>query len=131
MHRDTILPVRAFACPVCNNFTPFEADRCQACQAAVGLHPPTMTMLAVVDGVAMVDGRRWLRCTQSETLACNWLVPDAERDVYQRGRCLPDSLIRREPNASDTIAREKLIPTSAALRRLVYQLLEIGLPVDP
>ena len=90
-----------------------------------------MTMLAVVDGVAMVDGRRWLRCTQSETLACNWLVPDAERDVYQRGRCLPDSLIRREPDAADTIAREKLIPTSAALRRLVYQLLEIGLPVDP
>jgi hypothetical protein len=90
-----------------------------------------MTMLAVQDGVATVDGRRWLLCTQSETLACNWLVPDAERDVYQRGRCLPDSLIRREPDAADTIAREKLVPTSAALRRLVYQLLEIGLPVDP
>jgi hypothetical protein len=40
-------------------------------------------------------------------------------------------LIRREPDAADTIAREKLVPTSAALRRLVYQLLEIGLPVDP
>jgi hypothetical protein len=90
-----------------------------------------MTMLAVQDGVATVDGRRWHLCTQSETLACNWLVPDAERDVYQRGRCLPDSLIRREPDAADTIAREKLVPTSAALRRLVYQLLEIGLPVDP
>jgi hypothetical protein len=90
-----------------------------------------MTMLAVQDGVATVDGRRWHLCTQSETLACNWLVPDAERDVYQRGRCLPDSLIRREPDAADTIAREKLVPSSAALRRLVYQLLEIGLPVDP
>ena len=60
-------------------------------------------------------------------LAC----PRGRADAYQRGRCLADSLIRREPDAADTIAREKLVPTAAALRRLVYQLLDIGLPVDP
>ena len=57
--------------------------------------------------------------------------PAEEQDAYQRGRCQADSLIRREPDASDTIAREKLVPTAAALRRLVFQLLDIGLPVDP
>jgi hypothetical protein len=30
LHRDTILRVRAFACPACNSFAPFEVDRCAA-----------------------------------------------------------------------------------------------------
>ena len=123
--------MRAFACPVCNNFTPFEADRCLTCHAGIGLHPPTMTMLAVADGTVIADGQRWIRCTQNSTLGCNWLVVEEEQEAHQRGRCLADSLIRREPDASDTIAREKLVPTAAALRRLVYQLLDIGLPIDP
>jgi hypothetical protein len=122
--------VRAFACPVCNNFTPFESDQCLNCQAHVGLHPPTKAMHAVVGDTAIVDGQRWLRCTQHEALGCNWLVPE-EQETYQRGRCLADSLIRRVPDAADTIAREKLVPTAVALRRLVYQLCDIGLPVDP
>lgn len=116
---------------MCNNFTPFEADRCHACHAALGFHPPTMSMLVVTDDTVSVDGRRWIRCTQSRTLGCNWLVPEQERDAHQRGRCQADALIRREPDASDTIAREKLVPTAAAMRRLVYQLLDLGLPVDP
>ena len=116
---------------MCNNFTPFEADRCHTCHTALGLHPPTLSMLAVTDGAASADGQRWIRCTQNATLGCNWLTHEEERDAYQRGRCVADSLIRREPDASDTIAREKLVPTASALRRLVYQLLDIGLPVDP
>lgn len=81
-------------------------------------------------GVARVDDQRWVRCTQHATVACNWLVPESG-EAYQRGRCLPDSLIRREPDASDTVAREKLVPTAAALRRLVFQLVDLGLPIDP
>ncbi len=87
-------------------------------------------MAALDDGVALVDGRQWLRCTQSGPLGCNWLVP-VDDDPAARGRCLSDTLIRRKPDADDTIAREKLIPTAAALRRLVYQLIDLGLPVDP
>jgi hypothetical protein len=122
--------VRAFACPVCNNFTSFEADRCRHCRTAVGLHLPTKTMHAVAGGTAAIDGQRWVRCTQETTLRCNWLVPK-EQEATARGRCLADSLIRREPDTADTIAREKLVPTAAALRRLVYQLVDLGLPVDP
>ncbi|MDT5056543.1 MAG: hypothetical protein QOF66_4909 [Mycobacterium sp.] len=90
-----------------------------------------MAMLTVADGTVIADGQRWIRCTQNSTLGCNWLVVEEEQETHQRGRCLADSLIRREPDASDTIAREKLVPTAAALRRLVYQLLDIGLPIDP
>ena len=87
-------------------------------------------MVAVADGAADIDGQRWVRCTQNVTVGCNWLAP-AEQTAYERGRCLADSLIRREPAGDDTLAREKLVPTSTALRRLVYQLDDIGLPVDP
>ncbi|MGE0214146.1 zinc-binding metallopeptidase family protein [Mycolicibacterium sp.] len=123
--------MRAFACPACAAFTPFEADRCAACRTPVGLHLPTTSMVALDGDAVRVDGQRWIRCTQAETLQCNWLVPDEHVDAGQRGRCLADSLIRREPDAADTVAREKLVPTTAALRRLVFQLLDIGLPVEP
>ncbi|MDT5179661.1 MAG: hypothetical protein QOJ95_3859 [Mycobacterium sp.] len=88
-------------------------------------------MVAVSDGASEIDGERWVRCTQYATLGCNWLAPEEHDEFKKRGRCLADSLIRREPAADDTLAREKLVPTAAALRRLVYQLDDIGLPVDP
>ncbi len=122
--------MRAFACPVCQNFASFELDRCRSCGTALGLHLPSRSMVAVRDGTATVDGATWVRCTQAEPLGCNWLAPEGH-DPAARGRCLADSLIRREPDADDTIAREKLVPTAVALRRLVYQLDWLGLPIDP
>ncbi|CAN5766253.1 hypothetical protein BH09ACT7_BH09ACT7_34910 [soil metagenome] len=87
-------------------------------------------MVAIGDGVAVVDGQRWVRCTQSVNLDCNWLMPE-EQSAIERGRCLADSLIRQEPAPDDTIAREKLVPTAQDLRRLIYQLVDIGLPIEP
>jgi hypothetical protein len=86
--------MRAFACPVCRGFVPFEAQHCPFCSVAVGLHLPSHSMLAVNDGTAEVDGQVWVRCTQHDPLGCNWLVP-TEYEAAARGRCLPDSLIRR------------------------------------
>jgi hypothetical protein len=90
-----------------------------------------MTMVATASNAAVIDGCRWIACTKALDLGCNWLVPEEQPDQASRGRCLPDSLIRREPAADDTIAVEKLVSTTVDLRRLIYQLLDIGLPVDP
>jgi hypothetical protein len=68
-------------------------------------------MVAVSDGAAVIDGSLWVRCTKSASTGCNWLVPE-EQDEGPRGRCLADSLIRREPEADDTIALEKLADTT-------------------
>jgi hypothetical protein len=87
-------------------------------------------MVATSRGGVVIDRRRWVQCTKAASLGCNWLVPEVQDDV-RRGRCFADSLIRREPDADDTIALEKLVSTAIALRRLIYQLLDIGLPVDP
>jgi hypothetical protein len=123
--------VRAFACPVCRRFVAFESRRCLSCGAEVGLQVETKSMVATSSGCADIGGRRWIPCTKAASLGCNWLVPEEQESAGQRGRCLADSLIRREPEADDTIAVEKLVTTSLALRQLIYQLLDIGLPVDP
>jgi hypothetical protein len=63
---------------------------------------------------------------EATSLGCNWLVPRDQELGGQRGRCLADSLIRREPDADDTIAVEKLVSTGIALRRLIYQLVDVS-----
>ena len=125
------MTVRAFACPVCRGFAPFESRRCPNCSAELGFHVPSLAMVATSSGAALIDGQVWIACTRAATLGCNWLVAEEQEIGGELGRCLADSLIRREPEADDTIAREKLQSTVIALRRLVYQLIDIGLPVEP
>ena len=88
-------------------------------------------MIATSEGRAVIDGRAWIACTRSVSLGCNWLVPEEQEFGAEQGQCLAHSLIRREPEADDTIAMEKLASTAFALRRLIYQLIDIGLPVEP
>jgi hypothetical protein len=73
--------MRAFACPVCQSFVPFDALQCSSCAVALGLHLPSRSMLALLDGSATkLDGQVWVRCTQYGPLGCNWLTP-AEYDA--------------------------------------------------
>jgi hypothetical protein len=123
--------MRAFACPVCHGFVAFESRHCPNCGVEVGFQADTKAMVATSSGCADIGGQLWVPCTKAASLGCNWLVPEQQDHAGPRGRCPADSLIRREPESDDTIALEKLVSTSAALRRLVYQLLDIGLPVDP
>ena len=62
------------------------------------------------------------------------LVDPAEFDDVEkgrRGRCLADSLIRKEPATDDLEARDKLTTTAVNLRRLTWQLIDIKLPIIP
>lgn len=52
-------------------------------------------------------------------------------EAGMRGLCFADSLVRRAPDAADTIAVEKLAPTTRDLRMVLYQLIDLGLPVEP
>ena len=121
--------VRAFACPVCRGFVPFESRHCPNCLAELGLHVPGRAMVTTTSGAAVIDGQIWIACTKAASLGCNWLVPEEQEVGDQRGRCLAHSLIRREPEPDDTIAVERLVSTGIALRVWVIQLIDIGLPV--
>jgi hypothetical protein len=80
---------------------------------------------ATRDGVG-IDGRTWLPCSNRDW-RCNWLVADDAGAA----RCLSCRLNRRRPDASDTVALEKLANASEVMRRLLVQLAELGLPVEP
>ena len=88
-------------------------------------------MVATSSGSAVIEDQTWIACTRSDILDCNWLVPEEQEFGGEQGRCLAHSLIRRQPEADDTIAMEKLASTAFALRRLIYQLINIWLPVEP
>ncbi len=113
-------------CPVCGYIAFLESQACQRCGAALGFHYPTLSFLPVVDGTVDVNGEYWLRCSEWEW-GCNWLL--SERD--ESARCFACRLIRRRPENDDTIALEKLASTTVAKRRLIVQLMDLGLPIVP
>ena len=80
---------------------------------------------ATREGVA-IDGRTWVPCSNRDW-RCNWLVAEDAGAA----RCMSCRLNRRRPEASATIALEKLADALLVMRRLLVQLAELGLPVDP
>ena len=73
-----------------------------------------------------VDGRGWARCAHWER-GCNWLTADDSAS----GRCFADSFVREGPAPDDTEAMAELDSTLKALRRLIFELMDLGLPVHP
>lgn len=106
--------------------TVLESLDCPSCGVAVGLHPPSLTMQEATSRGVTVDGRTWLPCSNRDW-RCNWLVA-ADANA---GRCMACRLNRRRPEASDTMALERLADASPSMRRLLVQLAELGLPVEP
>jgi hypothetical protein len=66
-------------------------------------------------------------CANARVAACNWLA--VEHDA--NGLCLSCRLTRTRPGDDDTVALTAFVRAEAAKRRLVYQLLDLGLPVLP
>ena len=113
-------------CPRCNAFAFLEMQVCATCESSIGYHYPSLSFVDDGPDGAMIDGTRWVRCA-NWSWQCNWLVSEDD----ESGRCFACRLIRRRPESDDTIALEKLAETGSDLRRLLVQLLDLGLPVVP
>ena len=113
-------------CPRCNAFAFLEMQVCATCESSIGYHYPSLSFVDDGPDGAMIDGTRWVRCA-NWSWQCNWLVSEDD----ESGRCFACRLIRRRPESDDTIALEKLAETGIDLRRLLVQLLDLGLPVVP
>jgi len=132
--------VSAPRCPVCGALLFLETLDCGACGTALGFHPPSIAFVAlpVGDGSVRVDGVRWRRCA-NRAGNCNWLAPvapvgeasDADEAGEAGGRCLSCRLTRRRPDAGDTAARSALARVAVDKRRLLIQVMELGLPITP
>jgi hypothetical protein len=115
--------VRAFCCPRCGHLVPFEAVACLHCGTTLGFAPDAAEIVAVDDRA---------RCTNQFLAGCNWLLAPAETPG---GLCLSCRLTRTRPHDADLVADSELAEAfreaEAAKRRLVFQFLELGLPLIP
>lgn len=120
--------MRAFRCPHCGFAVAFEQQSCFACSTGLAFHKPWMEMvLAPAAGEStMIDDAAWVRCA-NWVRGCNWLVEAAS----ETGICFVDGFVRNEPGPDDTEALKELASTLKDLRRLIFQLLDLGLPITP
>jgi hypothetical protein len=125
--------VRTFVCDVCGARVAFENFRCLTCGSALAFSMSAGRVVAVRPGA---DGRLEYRpgagpveraCANQELAACNWLAPEG----VPSGLCLSCRLTRTRPSDREKEAREPFVRAEAAKRRLVYQLVDLGLPVVP
>ncbi len=113
-------------CPRCRSIALLESLECPACGLAYGFHPPTRDMLAADPAGVVDDGETWLPCS-NRGWGCNWL----HRDGDGTSRCRACRLVRTRPEAGDTLALEKLAEVAVDQKRLLIQLLDLGLPLRP
>lgn len=141
--------VRSFTCGVCGQLVFFENSLCLSCRTPLGFSPSQRRIVPLTEDDAgdpvyaaggAPEGRQGdsagayaashpepveRRCANRVLAACNWLAaPQAPG-----GLCLSCAMTRTRPADSDETGMAQFAVTEAAKRRLVYQLLDLGLPV--
>jgi hypothetical protein len=107
--------MRAFSCEVCGQLLFFENSLCLRCGTPQGFS---------VAGLALepLGGRP--RCSAAEIAACNW-VAEADGSL-----CASCRLTRTRPNDADAEGLEEFAAAESAKRRLLFELVDLGLPID-
>jgi len=107
-------------------------NECTTCNSALGFLPDTVSLVAVdsdpVSGTVRIAGRELLYkyCGNRETPArCNWLVEAGNSSSF----CVACRLNRTIPYLGDADNARYWAAVEVAKRRLVAQLLSLGLPV--
>lgn len=123
--------MRLFSCGRCGASAAFEADRCHRCGIGLGYLPASQDLRPVhetSDGFAASEGTDvWWRCL-NHAWGCNWLVPRGEAaDVW----CASCRLTGSRPDLEHPPAVEAWSEAERAKRRLIHQLLTLGLPLAP
>jgi hypothetical protein len=98
----------------------FENTGCLRCGQKLAFDAEKMTV------VALDPGGSARHCANQAVAACNWLVPSGSTEDL----CRSCRLTRTRPADTDTAALAAFAETEAAKRRLVYQILDLGLPLE-
>jgi hypothetical protein len=118
--------MRTYSCDACANTLFFENDTCLKCGKKVGFRADAMTM-ATTDS-AQANGvqpcRNW-----NDWNACNWFTAGAP--LESGGYCLACSFNEVVPDLGDPQRLALWTETERAKRRLIYTLLQLGLPLGP
>jgi hypothetical protein len=122
--------MKRFSCR-CGEQIFFENTECLACGTTIGFDPATHNLLSLltIDGGVLADsaGRRFRHCKNRLDFSnCNWLVTVEDRDAY----CVSCRLNRTIPNLTAPANQEYWNSLEVAKRRLLFSLLELGLPIQ-
>ncbi len=138
---------RAYRC-LCGAAVFFRNSGCLSCGRALGFDPAGRMLLALepdredaslwlearpASALHLRAARRWRRCANAVSAAgCNWLVPDAERTGAgeRPAFCIACRLNRIIPDQTFEANQRDWGRIELAKRRLVSQLLALGLPVQ-
>jgi hypothetical protein len=124
--------MRVFTCESCGQLIFFDNSQCLRCETPLGYVPGQRDVVALTE---LADGRlvdlatptgTWQRCATASLTGCNWLVP-AGGDAL----CASCQLTRTRPADGDAEGLAELVQSEMAKRRLIFQLAELGLPVEP
>jgi hypothetical protein len=108
--------MRAFACPTCRRLVTFESESCLHCGTELAYDPATREIRALGDGGE--------RCANELLAVCNWLARGPGR------LCEACALTRTRPADADEEGLKALAAAEAAKRRLLFELADLGLPVE-
>lgn len=121
-------------CSKCGSKIYFENVQCLKCGAALGFDASRLAMAALEPDADLdaafrpigLDSGPVRYCTNAAHAACNWLTPAGNDD----GFCIACGLNRTIPDLSFAGNLEAWQELERAKKRLVYDLLRFGLPLD-
>jgi hypothetical protein len=130
--------MKLFTCQSCDQILFFENVSCTRCNHKLAYLPDRANLSALEPAkpgdpalwqpLATKKGQTYRMCSNhTEHAVCNWTVPAGDAEP----RCTACRLNRVIPNLAEPGAQEIRARIEVAKHRLLYSLLELGLPVEP
>ncbi len=117
--------MRDFLCPNCGQRLAFENSLCLNCGSNLGFDLSARDFLLVGSSGLTSEQQPRTMCANLNLAGCNWLVPAGVPGTL----CRSCSLTRTRPADGDLGALPEFAAAEAAKRRLVLELVELGLPI--
>ncbi|MEY4580452.1 MAG: hypothetical protein RL701_5155 [Pseudomonadota bacterium] len=126
--------MRSFACVQCGQLLFFENSHCLRCGAELGFVPQHIALCTIeatgsrgyrLQGERVQHEKRvYKRCGRAQLAACNWLVAEGDDELCESCR-----LTGSAPKLRNDAQLKAFAKAEGAKRRLIYQLLDLGLPI--
>ena len=110
--------MRAFTCGHCEQMVFFENSLCLRCASPLGFLPSRLDVVVIGQ-----EAGGAVPCANQKLAECNWLVEDGGP------LCRSCRLTRTRPGGDDPAGLAAFARAEASKRRLLFQLLDLGLPI--
>ena len=123
--------MKLFKCQNCGQLLYFENTHCERCGHKLGFHSTTMELLTLIPSDEQTfsnvlgGDQKFRYCENARHNACNWLVEMSEESSF----CQACRLNKTVPDLDNAEHVVRWIKLEIAKHRLVYTLLQLGLPV--